>query len=245
MHKFFFVFLLASLLDAWAAEKTIISTNGLEGFGDNGLSVSLSKIHNPNSFKVKAHAENILKKVGYKINQSSRDAIWLAAVGIELNGNVVARHGHLHCYRDMEFTLNSGKKYRTSSAARVIGSTKATPHTENEKIEEVLTLFINEWCKANPDEERDKIAGRYVARNGSEEYKATFFDDKTIKTLIDGKETNAGLWKKENNAVWVQFTDRDQFVFRVNPNHSLTLITIIGSDGARSNKEFWTYKKLK
>ena len=149
--KSLYCLLITTLLavTSYGAEKVLPSQHGLEGYGENGLHVFFQERFNPNPTRLITHAENILKKAGFKIDQASSDVIWIGVIPTKINGKVVSRTAHMDAYRDMEFTTKSGKRYRSSSIARAWDSMPTTL-SEMEKIENIVGVFIGEWRKANP-----------------------------------------------------------------------------------------------
>tara|TARA_Y100000588_G_C14095150_1_gene856261 strand:- start:76 stop:534 length:459 start_codon:yes stop_codon:yes gene_type:complete len=142
--------LITTLLVAtsYGADKILPSLNGLEGYGENGLSASFSPKHNPNPL-LKTHAENILKKAGFKINEASGDHIWLAIIPINKGDKKTFQNSHMHIYRNMDFTTKAGKRYRFNSVARAYGSDDPAPNSEMELLDSIIKQFINDWRKAN------------------------------------------------------------------------------------------------
>lgn len=150
MNKLIAISVLLLSLNLHGADKVLPSQYGLEGYGESGLRVGFSTIDNPKPALMKAHAENMLTKAGFKINEAqSSDWIWIGVIPIKVNGKVVLRTVHMHLYRDLEFTTKSGKRYRSNSISRAYGGTPQ-PQSETELVSVGINAFIRDWRKANP-----------------------------------------------------------------------------------------------
>ena len=117
--KSLYCLLITTLLTvaSYGADKVTRSIKGLEGYGENGIVVSIDDRHplhkGQDAKAIKAKVELQLKKAGFKITDTSNgDYIWMQVVPIRINDVATLRRSNLIAHRQMEDQEWRGKVAR-------------------------------------------------------------------------------------------------------------------------------------
>tara|TARA_Y100001934_G_C12066491_1_gene637954 strand:+ start:113 stop:589 length:477 start_codon:yes stop_codon:yes gene_type:complete len=139
-----------------ALDKAEWSTSSLEGFGENGLAVTVEtrkpEQKGQDASAIKTHLESLLKNAGFKIVDPKRTtnhgSIYIAIYPIKLNGKTVMNWSVFQIFRVVEYG-SSSKRYKTRAAVRTYGN-DPIQLSEKEITQRRFNQFLTEWKKANP-----------------------------------------------------------------------------------------------
>jgi len=82
--------------------------------------------------------------------------------------------------------------------------------------------------------EEKKLVGTYEYKSGAYTYRHVFLDNGIMEYYQNGKKIGESKWSIVNNEIHIKYRDGLVFVYRLNPDNSITLIADI-RDGKRAD----------